>query len=162
MALVYGMEGITGIVTAVTFRMLSAGEETVAALRAEPRRYPAGWSPAAPWPCRPRRPQTPGRACGTYPPRCLADNLVSVTAVLGDGSLRTFEGDEVALVYGMEGITGSCPSSTVSGCTTISGRVRMNFFTTSGRVPMSWLYTTRRTSTVLARSPNSLCNGVLR
>ncbi len=34
----------------------------------------------------------------------------------------------------------------------------MNFFTTSGRVPMSWLYTTRRTSTVLARSPNSLCN----
>ena len=47
-----------------------------------------------------------GAGIGSAAAGTLADNLVSVTAVLGDGSLRTFEGDEVALVYGMEGITG--------------------------------------------------------
>lgn len=36
----------------------------------------------------------------------LRDNLVSVTAVLGDGTVRTFTGDDLDLVYGMEGITG--------------------------------------------------------
>lgn len=46
-------------------------------------------------------------------------------------------------------------SSSDSGCTTMSGMVLMNFRTTSGNVPMSWLYTTRRTSTVLARSSSN-------
>lgn len=36
----------------------------------------------------------------------LLENIISVRAVLGDGSVRVFEGDDMELVYGMEGITG--------------------------------------------------------
>ncbi|MHB1016531.1 MAG: FAD-binding and (Fe-S)-binding domain-containing protein [Coriobacteriia bacterium] len=36
----------------------------------------------------------------------LLDNLVSVRAVLGDGTVREFAGDDLELVYAMEGITG--------------------------------------------------------
>lgn len=36
----------------------------------------------------------------------MRDSLRSVTLVLGDGSVRTLTGDDLDLVYGMEGITG--------------------------------------------------------
>lgn len=42
----------------------------------------------------------------------MSDNLVAVTAVLGDGSVRTFEGSDLDLVYAMEGITGIVTSVT--------------------------------------------------
>lgn len=44
----------------------------------------------------------------------LRDNVVSATAVLGDGTVRTFTGDDLDLVYGMEGITGIVTEVTLS------------------------------------------------
>ena len=43
----------------------------------------------------------------------LLDNLVSVRAVLGTGEVRDFSGDDMRLVYAMEGITGVITSVTV-------------------------------------------------
>lgn len=53
-----------------------------------------------------------GAGIGSCRQLTMRDNLVSVTAVLGDGSVRVFEGDDLDLVYGMEGITGIVTSVT--------------------------------------------------
>lgn len=47
-----------------------------------------------------------GSGIGGAREKTMRDNLVAVTAVLGDGSVRTFTGEDLDLVYGMEGITG--------------------------------------------------------
>lgn len=47
-----------------------------------------------------------GAGIGSARSGVMRDSLVAVTVVLGDGSVRTLTGDEVDLVYGMEGITG--------------------------------------------------------
>ncbi len=43
----------------------------------------------------------------------LLENLISVRAVLADGTTRIFEGNDIELVYGMEGITGVITSVTI-------------------------------------------------
>lgn len=60
-----------------------------------------------------------GSGIGSCRNRTMRDNLTAVTAVLGDGSVHTFTGDDLDLVYGMEGITGIVTSVTwriVSAC----------------------------------------------
>lgn len=54
-----------------------------------------------------------GSGIGSCRNLTMHENLVSATAVLGDGSVRTFEGDDLDLVYAMEGITGIVTSVTV-------------------------------------------------
>ena len=53
-----------------------------------------------------------GAGIGSCAQGTMHENLVSVTAVLGDGSVRTFEGADLDLVYAMEGITGIVTSVT--------------------------------------------------
>ncbi|MGV8084284.1 MAG: FAD-binding and (Fe-S)-binding domain-containing protein [Coriobacteriia bacterium] len=53
-----------------------------------------------------------GSGIGSCRHNTMRDQLVSVTAVLGDGTVRTFEGDDLDLVYAMEGITGIVTSVT--------------------------------------------------
>lgn len=53
-----------------------------------------------------------GAGIGSCARRTMRDNLVAVTAVLGDGTVRTFEDDDLDLVYAMEGITGIVTSVT--------------------------------------------------
>ncbi len=53
-----------------------------------------------------------GAGIGSSRQKTMRDNLVAVTLVLGDGSLRTLEGDDLELVYAMEGITGIVTSVT--------------------------------------------------
>lgn len=44
----------------------------------------------------------------------LLDNIIAVRAVLGDGTIRDFEGKDLRLVYGMEGITGIITRVTIA------------------------------------------------
>lgn len=53
-----------------------------------------------------------GAGIGSCRQRTMRDSLVSVTVVLGDGTVRVFEGDKLDLIYGMEGITGVVTSVT--------------------------------------------------
>lgn len=53
-----------------------------------------------------------GAGIGSAASGTLRDNLVAVTAVLGDGTVRVFEGDDLDVVYGFEGITGIITSVT--------------------------------------------------
>lgn len=53
-----------------------------------------------------------GAGIGSAQGRTMRDNLVAATVVLGDGSERTLTGDDLDLVYGMEGITGIVTSVT--------------------------------------------------
>lgn len=53
-----------------------------------------------------------GTGIGGSRQRTMRENLIAVTAVLGDGTVRTFEGDDLDLVYAMEGITGIVTSVT--------------------------------------------------
>ncbi len=53
-----------------------------------------------------------GAGIGSCSQKTMRDSLVAVTAVLGDGSVRTFEGADLDLIYAMEGITGIVTSVT--------------------------------------------------
>ncbi|MDN5294039.1 MAG: hypothetical protein PWQ91_1140 [Eubacteriales bacterium] len=67
-------------------------------LRVYPSSYPAstvgGWTAQG------------GTGYGSYRYGSFRESLVEVKAVLADGSEKSFAGDELDLVYGMEGITG--------------------------------------------------------
>lgn len=53
-----------------------------------------------------------GAGIGSCRQNTMRDNVIAVTAVLGDGTTRVFEGDDLDLVYAMEGITGIVTSVT--------------------------------------------------